>query len=61
MAAIMEKITELTTSKKTGGKKKGTEVASNPVMAAVDGIQKFGKDSYMLIKRCTKPDAKGGC
>jgi len=39
-------------------KKNENEVAENSFQSAILPAKRFAADSYRLIKRCTKPDAK---
>lgn len=41
-----------------GSKKHQVAAPQNQFLATIEPARKFALDSYRLIKRCTKPDAK---
>ena len=46
-------------AKKSATATAAEEVPANSFQAAILPVQQFAQDSIRLVKRCTKPDAKG--
>ncbi len=46
-------------AKKTVASVETVDAPQNSFQAAVDPAKRFAQDSIRLVKRCTKPDAKG--